>query len=194
MSVAFPKQHITVTGIQSHTPKEKQYFYYVRGSSREFDVLLRKIKMLKGYSRVEVVDRSKESLQLLVVLHQETYVQTVIQNNHGFLIDFHTVIGGWEYWHVGVTDKKNIVPMIKKLKTMGEYKTLMITKTEFAPALLSPQQKRVFQLAFDQGYYETPRRTTMANLAKTLRLSTATVGEHLSKAENKMIVSVAKRL
>lgn len=192
--MAFPKQHITVTGIQSHTPREKQYFYYIRGPAKEFDALLQQIKKLRGYTHVEEVERTKDTLQLLVVLHQETYVQTVIQKNHGFLIDFHTVIGGWEYWHVGVTGKKNIIPMMRTLKTMGEYKTLTITKTEFAPALLSPQQKKIFQYACEQGYYQTPRKTTIAKISKALHLSTATVGEHLLKAENKIIVSMANRL
>ena len=77
---------------------------------------------------------------------------------------------------------------------MGDIKVLYISEVEFAHTLLSKQQKKIFMHAYQQGYYEIPRKTTIAKIAQMLKLNHATVGEHLLKAENKLIISMAKRL
>ncbi|MFH1590480.1 MAG: helix-turn-helix domain-containing protein [archaeon] len=193
LSLKFPQHHITVIDIQSKNPKEKQYLYYISGNLESFCGIVDYLKKTKTYKMVKEIERSSDTLLLLVVLYQTGYVQNVIQEYHGFFIDLHTVVGGYEYWHVGVLDRKNIEPMRKRLASMGELKVLFIGKVDFAHTLLSKQQKKVFSYAFDQGYFESPRKTTIEEMAKALGLSTATVGEHLLKAENKLIHTVAKK-
>ena len=77
---------------------------------------------------------------------------------------------------------------------MGELKVLYIGEVEFAHSLLPKQQKKVFIHAYQHGYYEIPRRTTVAKIAKALKLNPSTIGEHLLKAENKLIKSTVPRL
>ena len=194
LSILFPKHHITVVDIQSTHPKKKQYFYYITGDARSFDAIISHLKKSKGYKLTKEIERSKDTLLLLVVLNQKGYIQNVIQKYHGFFIDLHTVTGGYEFWHVGLVDHDSIDPLLRQLKKMGDLKVLSIGHVEFANTLLSPRQKKVFSYAFEQGYYELPRKTTMYKIAKALKLNTATVGEHLLKAENKIIHSVAKKL
>ena len=193
-SAKFPEHHITVVDIQSVHPKEKQYFYYISGDFKAFDSILKHLKNSKGYKRVEEIERTNDTLLLLVVLYQTSYIQNIIQKYHGFFIELHTVTGGYEFWHIGVVKRESIEPMLKELKKMGELKVLHIGKVEFGGGLLSKQQKKVLTFAQEQGYYELPRKTTMAKLAKALHLNPATVGEHLLKAENKLISSSLKRL
>ena len=194
LSINYPKHHITVVDIQSNHPKEKQYFYYVSGPEKDFDNIIRHLRASKQYKRAEEVERTRTALLLLVVLHQSSYIQNVIQKYNGFFLDLHTVYGGYEYWHVGVLDKKNIEPMREELKRMGDLKTLSIGEAQFGETLLSKQQHKIFQYAHEQGYYELPRKTTIEKIAKALKLSHATVGEHLAKAENKLILSTANKL
>lgn len=77
---------------------------------------------------------------------------------------------------------------------MGKLKVLYIGEVEFANALLSKQQKKIFDYAYQMGYYEIPRKITISKIAKALNLKHATAGEHLIKAENKMIKAMAKKL
>ena len=83
--------------------------------------------------------------------------------------------------------------MRKELKKSGDLHTLFIGEVDFAHTLLSRQQKKIFSFAFENGYYSIPRKTTIAKIAKSLKLSGATAGEHLLKAENKIINSMAKK-
>ncbi|MDO8660389.1 MAG: helix-turn-helix domain-containing protein [Candidatus Woesearchaeota archaeon] len=194
LSIKYPAHHITVVDIQSTHPKEKQYFYYITGDSAKFDGIISYLKKSKAYKLAKEVERSENTLLLLVVLCQKGYVQNIIQKYHGFFIDLHTVSGGYEYWHIGVVEKDSIEGMLKDLKTMGKLKILYVGKVDFANVLLSKQQKKVFSCAYEKRYYEIPRKTTVAKIARLLALSPATVGEHLLKAENKLLHSIAKKL
>tara|TARA_Y100000310_G_C20612232_1_gene778632 strand:+ start:127 stop:762 length:636 start_codon:yes stop_codon:yes gene_type:complete len=194
LSIKFPQHHITVVDIQSTHPKEKQYFYYITGKEHDFDNIVKYLKKSKTYKLVKEVERSKDTLLLLVVLYQSGYIQNIIQKHHGFFIDLHTIYNGYEYWHVGLIERETISKLQKEIKKVGEMKTLYIGEIEFAQTLLSKQQKKIFQYAYQQGYYEIPRKTTIAKISKALKLNPSTVGEHLLKAENKMIHSMAKKI
>ncbi len=193
-SVKFPLQHITVIDIQSPHPREKQYLYYITGNTKQFDSMITYLRKSKGYKLVKEIERSQTTLLLLVVLHQTGYIQNVIQKYHGFLIDLHTVSGGYEYWHIGVINRNSISKMVKTFEKMGEFKILFIGEVEFAHALLSKQQKKVLTHAYENGYYELPRKTTIKEIARLTKLSHATVGEHLIKAENKILKSAIKKV
>ncbi|MBI5073468.1 helix-turn-helix domain-containing protein [Candidatus Woesearchaeota archaeon] len=192
LSIKFPKHHITVLDIQAKDPK--QYLYYIKGNQKEFDKIIIYLEKSKTYQFTKEVERSKDTLVLLVILFQEGFIQNTIQKYNGFFIDLHTVSEGFEYWHVGVVERETIEKIRKELKKAGKLETLYIGKVDFAQHLLSPQQKKIFQYAYDQRYYELPRKTTIAKIAKALQLTQATVGEHLLKAENKLIHAMAKKL
>ncbi len=194
LSVKYPKHHITVVDIQSTHPREKQYFYYITGSEKDFDAIISYLRKSKTYKVTKEIERSKDTLLLLVVLRQAGFVQNLIQKYHGFFIEQHTVYGGWEYWHVGIIDRESIEPMRQEISKIGVLEVLYIGKVEFANTLLSPQQKKVFGYAYEKGYYEIPRKITIDKIASALKLNHATAGEHLLKAENKMINLMAKKV
>lgn len=193
-SIKFPNHYITVFDIQSRNPEEKQYLYNITGSNRDFDAIIKHLRASKAYKLTKEVERSKDSLVLLVILDQKSYIQNIIQKYNAFFIDLHTVAGGYEYWHVGIFDRNLIEPMRNDLKKMGDLKVIYIGEVDFRHTLLSGQQKKIFNYAFEAGYYQIPRKTTIAKIAKALKLNHATAGEHLLKAENKMLNSMARKI
>lgn len=194
LSAAFPKHDISVIDIQSSNKQEKQYLYHISGSEKEFDGISAHIRSSKGYKLVKEVERSGNTLLLLVTLRQKAYVQNIIQRHNGFLLDMHTVSGGWEYWHIGVIERTAIKKILDGLKKIGQVKIIYVGKADFSRALLSAQQKAVLIYAHKNGYYQIPRKITIKQIAKALKLSPATVGEHLIRAENKVVSSIMSRL
>ena len=194
LSARFPKCHISVFDIQSRNTKEKQYLYNIAGDEIYFDSMIKYLKKLKAYKLTREVERKKDNLVLLVILNQKSYIQNIIQKYNAFFVDQHTVHGGYEYWHVGIFDRNLIEPMRNDLKKMGDLKVLYIGEVDFAHTLLSRQQKKVFSFAFENGYYKIPRKINIDKIAKALKLNHATAGEHLLKAENKMINSMAREV
>lgn len=194
LSIKFPNHHITVLDIQAKDPKKKQYLYYIKGDAKDFDRILKFLQKSKAYKFAKEIERSKDTIVLLVILYQIRYIQNTIQKYNGFFVEHHTVHEGYEYWHVGVIERETIEKIRKELKKAGRVETLYIGKVDFAQHLLSAQQKKIFNYAFEAGYYEMPRKTTIAKIAAALHLNPATVGEHLLKAENKLIHAMAKRI
>lgn len=57
-------------------------------------------------------------------------------------------------------------------------------------AVLTDRQRTVLQTAYECGYYETPRRSSHEEIASELGCASSTVGEHLRKAEGRLVASL----
>lgn len=55
---------------------------------------------------------------------------------------------------------------------------------------LTDRQREVIEIAFDLGYYDEPSRTSHEEIADELGCSASTVGEHLRKAERRLVAEV----
>lgn len=89
------------------------------------------------------------------------------------------------------TALKNIVAgvpdgMDVTLKRVGEYQPEM----DDPAGQLTDRQKEILRTAITLGYYDIPRSTSQRDLATELGLSRGTIGEHLRRAEAKIIQSV----
>ncbi|WP_312907733.1 helix-turn-helix domain-containing protein [Natronosalvus caseinilyticus] len=58
---------------------------------------------------------------------------------------------------------------------------------------LSRRQRQVFAAAYERGYYEIPRETSMAAVAESVGIDRRTADEHRRQAERKILESVAGR-
>lgn len=70
-----------------------------------------------------------------------------------------------------------------RLEQAGEYQPDM----DDPAAQLTVRQKEIVRAAIVAGYYDIPRRATQQDLAAELGLSQGTIGEHLRRAEAKII-------
>ena len=65
--------------------------------------------------------------------------------------------------------------------------------TLFDSVSIRPEQSRVLELAAEEGYYETPRETTLDELAAELDWPRSTVSYRLRKAEASLVESYISR-
>lgn len=106
---------------------------------------------------------------------------------------------GFEYWELGSWDKRILTGFVKGLKAEKGIE-VKIEKVEevklsdvYFPRLLpklSEKQRRAFEIAVENGYYEFPRNIGLKGLAKAMNVSVSTFQEHLRKAEEKILPSV----
>lgn len=103
---------------------------------------------------------------------------------------------GFEFWEVASWNRRILEEFLDKLEKQKDIHTEMLsfknTKLNdvYFPAVmpqLTEKQKRAFELAVEQGYYDIPKRTELKKLAKLLGISLATYQEHLKRAEAKII-------
>lgn len=81
----------------------------------------------------------------------------------------------------GVPDEVDVT-----LKRAGEYQPHM----DDPAAHLTDRQKEILRTALAAGYYDIPRHASQRDLAAEFGLSRGTIGEHLRRAEAKIIRSI----
>lgn len=105
---------------------------------------------------------------------------------------------GHEYWEVASWKREDLEQFIHALKQ--HMNTAKILKLENSPLTdvyfpnvmpkLSKSQKKAIELAYEQGYYSYPRKTSLGKLAKILKIAISTFQEHLRKAELKLLPAI----
>lgn len=103
---------------------------------------------------------------------------------------------GYEFWEIASWDRSVLTNFLSKLKKQRDMEIKMLSFKDtrlndvYFPSVMPPlteKQKRVFELAVEEGYYDIPKRTDLKKLSKLMKISLATFQEHLKRAEAKII-------
>ncbi len=125
---------------------------------------------------------------------KETHLQMYFTPEIFFIKPVTVKPDGYEYIEFGSWDKKNLTNFMKKVKKWLKIYDFSIKKDKvtdiYLPHLmpkLTEKQKNAVSIAYQQGYYEYPRKTNIERLSKTMKVSPSTFQEHLRKAEEKLM-------
>lgn len=93
--------------------------------------------------------------------------------------------------------EKQIKEMLTALRKAGTvYKIISLTDVIISPSsllnLLTEKQREVLSTAFQQGYYDIPRRMSSDELALKLGIRNATFVAHRRKAERRLLTEILK--
>jgi len=101
---------------------------------------------------------------------------------------------GYEIVNIGSFDKKDLDKFIDivERKLDGELLSINNKKIKSVSVMkvhpdLTDKQKKAMELALKNGYYHSPRKISLQELAKISGLSFSTFQVHLRKAEEKLI-------
>ncbi|MBI2647572.1 helix-turn-helix domain-containing protein [Candidatus Woesearchaeota archaeon] len=103
---------------------------------------------------------------------------------------------GYEYWETASHDRNVLSEFLHGLEKQNyqhleilQFKNIKLNNIYF-PAIapdLTEKQKRAFELAVEEGYYDIPKRIDLKKLAQIMKISLATYQEHLKRAEAKIV-------
>lgn len=157
------------------------------------------VKDLKTDFRVFRLERRENTLYLLE-RHKRLRIPARIYNRKMFFIrPVFIDHQGYESWEIASFEKGVLLEYIDELKKekpihFGVEKMVRSRiKDIFFPKVmpfLTEKQKRAFELAIENGYYNFPRKIDLEKLAKIMKVSISTYQEHLRKAEEKVIPSL----
>lgn len=90
-------------------------------------------------------------------------------------------------WHLIVGEEKSLSELIEFLEMKGcsvelKSKTYLNKKN-----ILTSKQEKIIKIAFEKGYYDYPKRITLRELSKILKISFSTLNEILRRGEKKII-------
>ena len=91
-----------------------------------------------------------------------------------------------------VGDNEQVKPFLENRGV--NFKVLSLTDAKFSPnspiSRLTEKQQEAISLAFRLGYFDTPRKISVNELAAKLGLASSTLAVHLRRAERRLLAEV----
>lgn len=151
-----------------------------------------------------IIERGERSVVLRALLRGDGVIATI----HGFgcsVVWPAIYTKGHEHYSVLVPSRERLRALVERLQDLGDVTVERVT--DVAPEALdvavtvstltnrlTERQLLVLQRAIAEGFYDTPRRTSAARLAKSFGVSRSTLDEHLRKAERGVMEGFAQVL
>ncbi len=187
--------------ISEFNRKGKIYFTSVntlQGSEKNKTEFLRDLEKDK---RVNKIERNNDLFFMLDSRKPSTKHLRGYRESEIFFIKPVVVKNGFEYWEIASWDKQSLVDFYKHAKANRHTELLKLKQETLSDVYipnvmqhLTEKQKQAIELAYQNGYYEYPKKTELRKLAQKMRVSLATFQEHLKKAENKMMSAMIERV
>src|SRR3989344_7628590 len=195
------KHKVSLTGYPLSYWKDKKYIYllsagFIFGEESNKRALLLDLK--KQYEYVE----SEEVGDFIILTTKQPLFSEPVYNPK--IIRLNPVIinkQGNHLWDLASFDRKVLEKVISfstkylgaELLTFKQEKISNISFTKLLPELTT-HQKRAMELAINAGYYNYPKKITLPELAKKMKISYSTFQAHLKKAEGKIFPFILKEL
>lgn len=136
---------------------------------------------------------------------EQTNAMKTIQENGGYITGPFQIEDGRESWHVGFDEDEDEDRTLAELERHNEYK--INGRDQFGPSTLfdllensdsamnlldgcrslTETERETFEVASKNGYYETPRDTTLGDLATHFDISKTGVSMNLRRGERKIL-------
>lgn len=130
---------------------------------------------------------SKDGRILGRVSTERCHACKLLTGSDCFLTSAVTIPGGWAEWTLVSPAEGAVSQLIHNMKTAG-FDVDILSKTILEKdSVLTGRQMDVLTLAFEEGYYDQPRRTSVRKLSKNLGVSASTVSEILKRGEKKIV-------
>jgi predicted DNA binding protein len=95
---------------------------------------------------------------------------------------------GGVHWRLMTSDRDEVKKLISKLRRVKcEVELLKLSPID-EQEVLTTRQEEIIMMAFDRGYFETPRKTKLKDLARITGVSQATLSEILRKGQKRIVV------
>jgi predicted DNA binding protein len=91
-------------------------------------------------------------------------------------------------WRVMTSDREEVKKLVSRLRKLGCEAELVRLSRLDEREVLTKRQEEVILVAFEKGFFETPRKTKLKDLAKTTGVSQATLSEILRKGQKRIVV------
>lgn len=164
--------------------------HYMSGKAEDLDQFIGDLKRDKNVIKIE---RKGQMFFLL-----EKAVHKAVKFHTPKLIFVKPVLmdkEGYELWEVGSWERKEVEDFVKSVKKeMATFQLLRMSSIKidnvYFPKLmpdLTDKQRRALELAIEEGYYRSPKKIGLRQLATVMGVSLATYQQHLQAAEKKLI-------
>ncbi len=150
--------------------------------------ILNTLRRNRYVARVEGTVRPKGKIVATVEV-KECHACFALAESGCFLTEATATEEGGLEWHLISSDQPTIEQLVKTLQARGLSVDVEAIRTVLGSGALTDRQDRVLSLAYKLGYFEFPKKISLTELAKKLRISKSTLSEILRMGEQKVLHS-----
>lgn len=123
----------------------------------------------------------------LLITKRSSGALPIIRENHGMLHRMSQFDGTHRVFDIVVFNRNDLKRIIDGLRTLGAARLERLKPFADPSSSLSLRQSEIIECAYEEGYFDWPRRTDAETLATQFDISHVTFLEHLRKGEKKLI-------
>lgn len=184
----------------------------VEGDSRAaLDNALEALQSHRNMYSCTLRKRMGETAHIRTTINETDAMETIRAHNGYVTGPFH-IEGGSETWHVGFDSTNSAEDTLSELEQNNEFTVIdrretalaemqeLIEKRDAAITLLRGSQRltaterETIATAVESGYFQSPRKTTLSELASEFNISKPGVSKNLRRGQRKITRSVAGAL
>jgi len=171
-------------------PNKQLYGYQTVISSRigELESFLKSLPEIKKYA---ILSRSADRAEVITWAEQSSIIDNIIKKNCVF-VGPTVVKDGVENWHIMAPTREELQDVVSGMEQYAEIAYIRNSEGPNSEVGLTERQMRTLKTAVEMGYFDTPRRASIKDVALALKVSPSTAVEHLRKAEKKVLENYAR--
>lgn len=159
----------------------------IAGTRDELEQVLRELKTEPWVKSFDLDFVEPEKLVGEVVTHK-CLACALLAGSDSHLVSAEGNRDGTILWRVMSSDRDDVKKLVTKLKKAR----FDVKIAKLAPlderVSLTKRQEEIIMLAFEKGFFETPRKVKLKDLARMTGVSQATLSEILRKGQKKIVV------
>jgi len=171
-------------------PNNQLYGYQTIISPRigELEAFLKAAPQIKKYT---VLSRSADRAEVITWAEQGSIIDNIIRKNCVF-IGPTVVKDGVENWHITAPTREELQDVVAGLEKCADIAYIRNSDGLEPDAGLTELQMKTLRVAVEMGFFDSPRRASIKDVARKLNVSASTAVEHLRKAEKKVLENYAR--
>jgi predicted DNA binding protein len=171
-------------------PNSQLYGYQTIVTPRigELEAFLKALPQIKKYV---ILSRGADRAEVITWAEQGSIIDNIIRKNCVF-IGPTIVRDGVENWHIMAPTREELQEVVAGLEQCAEIAYIRNVEGAETEVGLTERQMNTLKTAVELGYFDTPRRASIKDVARKLGISPSTAVEHLRKAEKKVLESYAR--
>lgn len=174
--------------VLSAVPGDRGGYAIVRIAGEQVEDALEDMQERTDLTEITVLDQTEDQ----ATVHFRTTAPLLLfsSKESGMPIELPVEIASGEATVTVTGSRERLSEFGKQLLNFGlEYKIEYIHRDAIGDDILSDRQEHVLTTALEEGYYESPRDSSLTELAEELDIAKSTLSETLRRAEGQVIDS-----
>jgi predicted DNA binding protein len=158
----------------------------ILGEKENLKKIVDRIKKHPDIAKVETT-QSKDGGFIATVQTKRCHACRALSKSECFLMSSMATASGSLIWKILAPDDKSVTRLIEDLEKRGCRVNFLSISPVDHKEILTARQREIVKYAYEEGYYDLPKKITIEKLAKRFRVSPSTLAEILQRAEKKIL-------